>query len=301
MDVALAYPAVASARIARLRSEAQSAVDGLGTREWLEISAFCFSAAVIGTAQTKVTGLLRLGRYAGRKTRTTIASLRANGVVATAQAENIAAARVSSSCIRSIRLWIERFMSLPVEERQNLLVGTALTIAVGYLVAGGADAEGGMADLDLLLGVGFHRNAFSHTILAPLAAETGLRFAAALIARLDSRLPEQHDPVWDALLAASERVFEASVVGVCLGTVVHLLNDVGTPWAGTKPIIGLPMSLSMVGHQALLGANSSAAAVMAVLTRVGENGSTQSADSVRGDCGRRRRVSPPTPAHVHCL
>lgn len=255
--------------LARIQREARVMLDSLSPAEWAYLLAFSASAAVIGTAYSKVAGVRQLGRSISSGARRAADEIQERGL--SGAAVRIPGDFLTATSIQRARAnaLFRRLSLLGVADRRALVLDVIVAGAVAYLVAGGPDVEGGLPDLDLLLGVGHHRNPFSHTILIALSVEASLRFFAAALSQLHGRLPEDHDDFWDRALSTYSHTYEAGIVGVWLGTATHLLKDAGPPWAGVKPMVGLPVTLTVAGHKALLAGNSLAAAALGGLTFLG--------------------------------
>jgi hypothetical protein len=133
---------------------------------------------------------------------------------------------------------------------------------IGFLIgSGGFDADGGLPDLDLRAGIGAHRSIWTHSIVP------GILFEAAILATLElarlvhSRLPEDHDPIWDRLARVAARFAVALVRGTHAGLAFHFVGDAAPD--GMTTYKDLPISLPMEGHQAILGASAADEAVEA--------------------------------------
>ncbi len=126
--------------------------------------------------------------------------------------------------------------------------------AFGFLAgSGGLDGNGGLPDLDLALGVGFHRSALTHSILIGCAAETVLFSLDRAVALVHRHLPRHHAPAWDELLAYFQRTTRAARGGTSVGLAFHLGVDGLLQPAAVK---GLPFAAPMALHQAFLAANA---------------------------------------------
>jgi len=256
-------------RSARLRSEAHVMLSNLS---FAECSALLVSSAghsAIGTIGSKVSGVCQLSRSIAACSDRAAESVRRNGINSATAMVPAALSRATAKRLGGAHQVLDELLQMGVAERRHALTDILIAGAVTYFVAGGADVEGGLPGLDLIFGIGNHRNPFSHTILLVLSIEASLRFFAAAAAQLHGRLPESHDPIWDHALALYNRTYEAGIVGAWLGTAGHLLNDAGLPWAGVKPMVGLPITLSIAGHKAFLAGNSVAAAALGGLTFLG--------------------------------
>ena len=253
-------------RPARLATEARIAVASLSPAEWAQLAAFASGAAAVGTVNSKIIGIRNLGRRIFATSR--LARDRAGevGLKESIKTAPRQAVGVTNAVLNKAREGFRAFLALEPMAKRDALADVLVAGVTTYVVAGGGDLEGGLPDTDLILGVGHHRNPFSHTILIAISVEGSIRFTAAALSRLHGHLPEDHDPIWDSILDAFNRTYEAAVVGVWLGTALHLMKDVGIPGVRTKPYVMLPMSLTNAGHQALLATNAIVATALGVLT-----------------------------------
>lgn len=138
------------------------------------------------------------------------------------------------------------------------LVGAVLGFAAG---SGGLDADGGIPDLDLLLGIGAHRSPLTHTMIIGVGAECVALSLSRLINLVHAKLPHNHDPIWDELHAAAQQGVAGARAGTSLGLGFHLLAD-GTLQVGA--LHGLGVALPMEAHQALIGFSGAAEAGVGV-------------------------------------
>tara|TARA_B100000795_G_scaffold10948_1_gene7668 strand:+ start:6227 stop:7048 length:822 start_codon:yes stop_codon:yes gene_type:complete len=138
----------------------------------------------------------------------------------------------------------------PMETAPILFLGF-----VGFLCgSGGIDGDGGIPDLDLVIGgIGNHRSIFFHSIVSAAVLETIVYSSVKAINIMHSKLPEEHDPFWDAVVSKTDWA-EAFVTGACTGIAYHLLID-GTI-QGNKAYVDLPFSMPMKGHNTILVTNA---------------------------------------------
>jgi len=144
---------------------------------------------------------------------------------------------------------IRLIQSHPREALPELLVGVLVFCAA----SGGPDADGGVPDLDLAMGIGAHRSIFTHSVLSGAILETGLFAIAHCMNTLHHRLPESRDPLWDEISKNSTRFLIAAATGASAGISYHLLVD------GTfqhAPYHDLPVPLPMEVHQSIFIGNS---------------------------------------------
>ena len=118
--------------------------------------------------------------------------------------------------------------------------------------SGGLDGNGGIPDLDLLAGIGYHRSPLTHTIIAGILAEGVLLAIVDLVAEIHERLPHDHDPLWERLARLGRPFAESVSISLSAGIAWHLLFDAGIQPA---PYHDLPFSMPIEAHQAVLAAN----------------------------------------------
>lgn len=124
-----------------------------------------------------------------------------------------------------------------------------------YAGSGGLDGDGGIADLDLLAGIGAHRSILTHSILAGVVAEGLLLAVVDLASEVHDRLPAHCDPLWNRMAEVGRPLTESLAIGTGAGVAYHLLWDA---WVEPAPYKDLPFSMPMEGHQTLMAANAMA-------------------------------------------
>ncbi len=124
--------------------------------------------------------------------------------------------------------------------------------------SGGLDGNGGIPDLDLLAGIGCHRSSLTHSIIAGIVAEGMLLAIVDLAAEIHSRLPHEHDALWDGLARVGRPFAESASISLSAGIAWHLLVDAGIQPA---PYHDLPFSMPIEAHQAVFAANGAAEGV----------------------------------------
>jgi len=141
----------------------------------------------------------------------------------------------------------------PKEKAPELIVCVLAFIAA----SGGPDGDGGIPDLDLVMGIGAHRSIVTHSIISGAVVETGLYSVATLIGIVHKNLPRKHDPLWDALHQNKDKYLGAVSKGASAGIAYHLFVD-GTFQPAAYH--DLPISMPIEGHQAILDINAVAEA-----------------------------------------
>lgn len=136
---------------------------------------------------------------------------------------------------------------------------TAPAIIVSLLAfvaaSGGVDGDGGAPDLDLVAGIDAHRSIFTHSVLSGAVIETLLVSCAQLIALVHDFLPEQHDPIWDAIAKHKDQYLAAAAQGASIGVAYHLFVDSSIQPAPYHDLLG---EHSLPFHQGVMGANAAA-------------------------------------------
>lgn len=246
----------------RFVAEARALVDSLSAAEGMQLVALALGMAATSTAASRVASVKAFGRRAYAVGARLKRRLDEQGLSGLLDQIPTSFEEVKRAVLGEAGRRVRALRALPPDQRREELTRALIAGATALAVAGGSDLEGGLPDMDLLLGVGVHRNPFSHGILLPLTVETCVRFALAVAVLLQDRLPEEHDPLWDRLVALFDQVCDGAIVGVWLGAAAHLLKDAGLPGSGVKPYAMLPIHLTNEGHQALFAANGASCAVL---------------------------------------
>lgn len=107
-------------------------------------------------------------------------------------------------------------------------------LALGfYAGSGGLDANGGIPDTDLALGIDWHRSVFTHSIIAGAVVEGAILAVADLAGVVCEKIPAaDRDPFWDRLVEAKDRIALKLAAGTSAGIAYHLAID-GTLQEGT--------------------------------------------------------------------
>ena len=130
------------------------------------------------------------------------------------------------------------------------VLGTFLGFNAG---SGGLDGNGGIPDMDLLAGIGYHRSPITHTIIAGILAEAAILAVVDLATEVHGRLPHDHDTLWDGLARVGRPFAESASISLSAGLAWHLLADAGFQPA---PYHDLPISMPIEAHQAVFATNA---------------------------------------------
>ena len=132
------------------------------------------------------------------------------------------------------------------------LLGGLIGVGAG---SGGVDGNGGVPDLDLLAGIGYHRSPLTHTIIAGIVLEGLLLALVDLSAEVHRRLPHDHDPLWDDLAEVGRPFAESASLGLSAGIAYHLMVDaLFQPGA----YHGMPFEMPAEAHEVVFAANAAA-------------------------------------------
>lgn len=165
------------------------------------------------------------------------------------QRTQVTASQTASWLSRQSSVFKAAFQANPTETLSDVVVG----VLMFSLVGGGLDGNGGLPDTDLALGGGWHRSPLTHSILAGVAVEVLLVGTCEFVSKIHGYLPEQHDPLWDSVLSAKNRIARAAMTGTSTGLAYHLMADaIVQPGA----YHGLPAHMPMEAHQTIMGSNA---------------------------------------------
>lgn len=136
-------------------------------------------------------------------------------------------------------------------------------VAIAALASsGGVDGNGGLPDIDIpLMGIEAHRSPFTHSILIGAGVETIVGVFIRVTLLTHSKLPTNHDPVWDQFAKHGPELLQAISQGTSLGLAYHLMVD---GLLQPAPYHGLPIEMPLAAHQAILAANGLAEGIDAL-------------------------------------
>ena len=243
----------------RLADELQQALRGIPAEEW----AHCvrplpaeFGLGLARRAGNAAGALRQAGRFlAGKAAEGADAARRGDlgGFLRQAGADLTRSVRTEASALAAAAGQIPSVGRLLARDPGRILpeiIGAVFGFLAG---SGGLDGNGGLPDLDLALGVGFHRSALTHSVLIGCAAEAVLLSLDRAVALVHRHLPRHHDPAWDELLSYFQRTTRAARGGTSVGLAFHLGVDGLLQPAAVK---GLPFAAPMALHQAFLAGNA---------------------------------------------
>ena len=158
---------------------------------------------------------------------------------------------------RRLKGWTTDTHSSLQRNPTETLVTMCSTAVVALLASGGVDGDGGLPDTDLLIGIDVHRSPLTHSIILTSALEASLLMLMRLTACAYTKLPSDHDPLWDSLYRHGQGILAATARGASIGVAYHLMVD---SLIQPAPYHGLPFSMPIEFHQTLMGLNSMAEA-----------------------------------------
>lgn len=148
--------------------------------------------------------------------------------------------------------WLNFFKNNPREAAPQMV----LAMIGFYLGSGGMDGDGGIPDLDLQAGIGYHRSIATHSVFMAAFIQLLTIAGGDVFNKIYHHLPEPHDGIWEQVKARMDILLPAFAGATCLGVAYHLgvdsLIDTGKAYAD------LPFSASMETHQWLMGSQAAA-------------------------------------------
>jgi hypothetical protein len=237
-------------------------VSGQVVAEW-GIFAWRLFAAALGRR------IRRFGRFATevgvflwREGKNFVDATRRREAIAHLKGRGLVAWSVTGDLADCFRRGVSRIPRLLVRLRDDpaAVAPDIIGLTAGFFLgSGGFDADGGIPDADLLLGIGHHRSVLTHSIIAGSVAEASILSTVVLTRILHDRLPEDHDPFWDAMKPIGERFALALSRGTSAGIALHLGSDATID--GMTTFKDLPVHVGVDGHRAFLGLNALAEAL----------------------------------------
>jgi len=168
-----------------------------------------------------------------------------------------------SKVVRTRALIVETvWKGMTNEERKDTAIDFLVIVFSAFIVGGGVDMEGGAPDLDIVTGIGNHRNVFSHTILLGLTLELALRFMGNILINLDERGIKPSSKLLSSVLNFVKDKHEKAIQGMWIGLFFHYLKDANLFSPRTKPYAGLN-GLSMGTHKSIFASNAILSAIFA--------------------------------------
>ncbi|HMM38075.1 MAG TPA: hypothetical protein PKB11_04895 [Desulfovibrio sp.] len=131
------------------------------------------------------------------------------------------------------------------------------TFALGFQAgSGGLDGDGGIPDLDLVIGdIGDHRSIVTHSVAIGILIDTVILSLIELIEMAYVHLPEKHSLIWDKSALQAGHVLAGFSAGTSLGLAYHFFVDSMIDTG--KAYADLPFSMPMEAHQLVQFANAS--------------------------------------------
>lgn len=240
---------------------ALAATDSADLKAWSKRSAG--QLHVITARRVKNLGALlsSVARFTGRELRNAIRAMSEGRLSAHLENRTVAGIDGSIEIKNRVTKTVSAISHALYNDPKNNAPGV-LALATGFLAgSGGLDANGGIPDSDLALGIGWHRSPVTHSIIAGVVVEGAILSLVDLTGVIHDKLPPGYDPFWDKLLATKESIAARLSEGASAGIAYHLAAD-ATLQSGAYH--DLPIAMPMEAHQALLAANAAAEGIDAV-------------------------------------
>jgi len=159
--------------------------------------------------------------------------------------------------INLVKMASSNFARLEAREKATVAVDAGIFFFFMLISGGGKDFEGGIPDQDLKLGIGKHRNLFSHTVLLPLTLEVAARFIVGVAREYRDDLSQMKylGGLLEEIIDFVDSREDLIIGGMWAGISIHLLKDAGIFQKYIKPYSGLS-GLSMNTHKSIFLGNS---------------------------------------------
>ncbi|WP_299799185.1 hypothetical protein [uncultured Maribacter sp.] len=160
---------------------------------------------------------------------------------------------------------ILKTLSKEIPKNKNELVDKlasgVMSILIFYMSAGGVDLEGGIPDLDLHAGIGYHRHWMSHSIVSGIIFEFTSRGILNTYDQIHKNLPPSRHRFWDISKKFIDKNKDLAIGSMWAGIGAHLIKDSALIAGGFKPYVGVPIEMSKGAHQGLFMANGLASSI----------------------------------------
>ena len=244
-----------SDRFKRLQSELRYARSQLSRNDVLVWGAACgFDFA--GAATRRVKNLAHFAKssvlFVGKETMSGYAAWSDNRLPIHLQSRASDAVDSVRRVSRTVNAFARQFSKSLQADPADAGVQLLTLVVTSLVVSGGPDGNGGAPDLDLMAGIDAHRSILSHSILMGAALEAGILSLLGVVKMTHSKLPAQHDEMWDSLFEQAKKITVTASMGVGIGMAYHLLVD---GLVQPAPYHGLPFSMPIEAHQTLFAVN----------------------------------------------
>jgi hypothetical protein len=227
-------------------------------KEWRSLIYSALARSARETCRSKYEGIKGLGRLGNEGWQ----MIRRDGIAGTGRELAEKAKEALHSLPERTRETLSRLSRLSAAELSEEVAPFVMGLVALYAASGGLDLEGGLPDTDLELGIGLHRNIFSHSVLIGFTTEGVLSFGVEILSGLYQKLPAEHHAVWDKVHRLIRNCEKSAITGLWVGICLHFIKDAGLLSHGTKPYTGLSGEHGMAFHQGLFAANGAASGVM---------------------------------------
>lgn len=236
------------------------ALGDLTTAELFQILGASSREALRGTISSKANALKNIKA----SVQATYARYKREGVKEALKHDTQSAQDFVTSLPAKGRAMYYHFQSLSRDKQIEQVAVFILTLSIFFAAGGGFDFEGGIPDLDIVVGgIGAHRSIFTHTIIIGFGFEFAARFGIQVLGKIRDRLPRVHHQAWDRVYEFIDSHQNLFIGALWAGIGAHLIKDTGLLVGGVKPYVELPNGLPIAVHQTLFGANAAACELFA--------------------------------------
>ena len=240
--------------IIELSQDLRHATKSLTKREWVELILKTASVAGHETIKTKIKALKNAGQYLSNKIR-----VYSRNPKRAATRDLLRTRKAIAELPENVRQGIIEFKKLSRNEQCESAIIATITLIIFFGSMGGFDAEGGLPDQDLKLGIGKHRNIISHSIILGFGIEFAMRFVILFLLAIHSQLPSPHHKIWDKIESIIQKSKNLGIAAMWAGIGLHLFKDAGLFSKRIKPYAWLPGHHSMAFHKSLFATNAAVA------------------------------------------
>lgn len=242
-------------RLNRLQSELRYAWLQM-SREDVLASGATSGVGFVGAASRRVKNVVNLARstarFVGQETQAGYSAWLDKRLKLHLQARAADASGAMLQICRSVRDFADQFAQVFRADPKDAGIQLLTLVVTSLAVSGGPDGNGGAPDLDLMFGIDAHRSILSHSILMGAALEAGILSLLGVVKMTHSKLPAQHDELWDSLFEQASKMSVAASVGVGVGMAYHLLVD---GLVQPAPYHDIPISMPIEAHQSVFVVN----------------------------------------------
>jgi hypothetical protein len=177
---------------------------------------------------------------------------------------------IRSAVVEKVETIKNIWKSMDSKQKFESLIDISVFGITTLLVAGGFDLEGGLPDTDLRMGIGSHRNLFTHTILIGLLLEFVVRFLVNLTTEAYKRGYLPNYKLFEAFVEFGKKYEKTVISGLWFGLFLHFLKDANIFSGKMKPYVGIS-GQTMQTHKNIMTTNAILSAIFTPKNEVETN------------------------------